>query len=64
MWLNVANGSLPLVTPLDTDRNGTPDRTAAQVIEAAEIVRLDPASTSLQLQAAEMTLKDLQRFGL
>lgn len=31
-WLNVANGALPLTTPLDVNGDGQPDRTVAAII--------------------------------
>ncbi|HTH06895.1 MAG TPA: hypothetical protein VL916_13535, partial [Ilumatobacteraceae bacterium] len=50
-WLNFANGSVSLDTPVDTDRNGSLDSTFGAVMLAAETVRMNPASTSAQIKA-------------
>ncbi|SFR92543.1 Zn-dependent metalloprotease [Microbacterium sp. cf046] len=50
-WLNFANGSVSLSTPVDTDKNGTLDSTFGAVMFAAETVRVNPASTSAQIKA-------------
>ncbi len=60
-WLNIANGALALTTPLDSNGDGQPDRTAAAVIADAERVRLDPASTGAQIDAARKALTDLRK---
>jgi hypothetical protein len=62
-WLNVANGALPLTTPLDLNGDGKPDRTAAAVLADAEHVRLDRASTKAQIDAARKTVNDLQKLA-
>lgn len=62
-WLNVANGALPLTTPLDTNGDGTPDRTAAEVLADAEHVRLNPAATKPQIDAARKTVDDLAKLA-
>ena len=58
-WLNVANGALPLTTPLDLNGDGKPDRTAAAVLADAEHVRLNRASTQQQIDAARQTVNNL-----
>ncbi|MGC5221219.1 M36 family metallopeptidase [Micromonospora sp. DT81.3] len=50
-WLNFANGSVSLSTPVDTDENGTLDSTFGAVMLTAETVRVNPASTSAQIKA-------------
>lgn len=62
-WLNVANGALPLTTPLDFDGDGQPDRTVAETIADAEHVRLNPASTNAQIDAARKTISDLRKVA-
>lgn len=62
-WLNIANGALPLTTPLDTNGDGRPDRTAAAVLADAERVRLNPAATQQQLQTARKTVQDLGKLS-
>ncbi|GAA3632694.1 hypothetical protein GCM10022200_14550 [Microbacterium awajiense] len=50
-WLNFANGSVSLSTPVDSDGNGSLDSTFGAVMLAAELVRVNPASTSAQIKA-------------
>lgn len=50
-WLNFANGSLKLNTPVDTDGNKTMDSTFGAAMFIAESVRINPASTSNQIKA-------------
>ena len=50
-WLNFANGSVKLGTPVDTDGNGTLDSTFGAAMLHAETVRINPASTSAQIKA-------------
>lgn len=50
-WLNFANGSVKLSTPVDSDGNGSLDSTFGAVMFQAESVRIDPASTSAQVKA-------------
>ena len=50
-WLNFANGSVKLATPVDTDGNGSLDSTFGAVLFTAESVRISPASTSAQIKA-------------
>ena len=50
-WLNFANGSVSLGTPVDSDGNGTLDSTFGAVMLQAEQVRINPASTSAQIKA-------------
>lgn len=49
-WLNFANGSVSLSTPVDTDSNGTLDSTFGAVMLTAETVRVNPASTLAQIK--------------
>ena len=50
-WLNFANGSVKLATPVDTDGDLTADSTFGAAMLAAETVRVNPASTSAQIKA-------------
>ena len=50
-WLNFANGSVSLDTPVDSDGNGSLDSTFGAVMLAAETVRINPASTAAQIKA-------------
>jgi len=50
-WLNFANGSVKLATPVDTDGNGSKDSTFGAAMLTAETVRINPASTSNQITA-------------
>ncbi|MEO5609420.1 MAG: M36 family metallopeptidase [Ornithinibacter sp.] len=50
-WLNFANGSVTLTTPVDTDGNGSLDSTFGAAMFHAETVRMDAASTSTQIKA-------------
>ncbi|MDY0908136.1 M36 family metallopeptidase [Microbacterium sp. CFBP9034] len=50
-WLNFANGSVSLSTPVDSDGNGTLDSTFGAVMLTAETIRVNPASTSTQIKA-------------
>ena len=50
-WLNFANGSVKLATPVDTDGNGSLDSTFGAAMFAAESVRINPASSSAQIKA-------------
>ena len=49
-WLNFANGSVTLSTPVDTDGNGSLDSTFGDAMFAAETIRMNPASTSNQIK--------------
>lgn len=50
-WLNFANGSVKLDTPVDTDKDGVADSTFGDVMLTAELVRVNPASTSAEIKA-------------
>lgn len=50
-WLNLANGSVGLGTPVDTDGDGTLDSTFGAAMLTAETIRVNPASTSAQVKA-------------
>ncbi len=50
-WLNFANGSVKLNTPVDTDGNGSLNSTFGAAMFTAETVRMNPASTSAQIKA-------------
>jgi len=48
-WLNFVNGSIAMDQLVDTNGDAIPDTTFASVIATAEAIRLNPASTSVQL---------------
>jgi Zn-dependent metalloprotease len=50
-WLNFANGAIKLETPVDTDGNGALDSTFGAAMLTAETVRINPASTTAQINA-------------
>ena len=50
-WLNFANGSIKLNTPVDTDGNKTLDSTFGDAMLVAETVRINPSSTEAQIKA-------------
>ncbi len=56
-WLNFANGSIELGSPVDTNGDGINDSTFGAAIAAAEAVRTNPASTNAQLLAQKAILE-------
>jgi hypothetical protein len=50
-WLNFANGSIKLSSPVDSNGDGINDSTFGAVMFTAESVRINPASTSAQIKA-------------
>lgn len=50
-WLNFANGSIRLDSPVDSTGDGVNDSTFGAVMFTAESVRINPASTSAQIKA-------------
>jgi hypothetical protein len=50
-WLNFANGSIKLDSPVDSNGDGITDSTFGAVMFTAETVRINPASTSAQIKA-------------
>jgi hypothetical protein len=50
-WLNFANGSVKLDTPVDSVGGPANDSTFGAVMFAAETIRMNPASTSAQIKA-------------
>ena len=50
VWLNFANGAIDYTELLDTDRDGSGDTSFADVMAAAEAVRLDPNASDEQLR--------------
>ncbi|WP_447138686.1 M36 family metallopeptidase [Micromonospora sp. LZ34] len=60
-WLNFANGSYDLDTPVDTDGDGVADSTFGAAVAAAEAVYNNPAATKTQLLQQQ---KILERFNL
>ena len=50
-WLNFANGSVKLDTPVDSVGGPAPDSTFGAVMFTAETIRMNPASTSAQIKA-------------
>lgn len=59
VWLNFANGSIDLTSPVDANGDGVNDSTFAAALAAAEAVRLDPAATKAQKTILErINLRD------
>jgi hypothetical protein len=58
-WLNFANGAIEYTALIDTDKNGLPDTTFANVMANAETVRNNPASTQAQLQDQRSILQHI-----
>jgi hypothetical protein len=56
VWLNFANGSIAYDELVDTDGRHGVDTPFAEVIAAAEAVRLDPAATDAQIKAQKKIL--------
>ena len=56
-WLNFADGSVGLDTPVDIDRKKGADTTFGAAISAAEAVRLDPNHTRAELKAQKDILE-------
>jgi hypothetical protein len=50
-WLNFANGSIRLSSPVDSNGDGINDSTFGAVMFTAESIRINPASTSAQIKA-------------
>jgi hypothetical protein len=50
-WLNFANGSIKLTSPVDSNGDGVNDSTFGAVMLTAESIRVNPASTSAQIKA-------------
>jgi PKD repeat protein len=50
-WLNFANGSIRLDSPVDSNGDGIADSTFGAVMFTAETIRLDPTSTTAQVKA-------------
>ena len=58
-WLNFANGSYDLDTPVDTDGDEINDSTFEDAVRAAEAVRLDNSATRAELLAQKDILERL-----
>lgn len=56
-WLNFANGSVRLSSPVDSNGDGIDDSTFGAVMLTAESVRVNPASTSAQIKAQKDILE-------
>lgn len=59
-WLNFANGAFGYAELFDTDNDGVADTQFAAILATAEAVRLNPASTTAQLQAQRSILQQLK----
>lgn len=57
VWLNFANGALDLDELVDTDGDGIADTAFEDVVATAEAVRLDPSSTTAQLNEQKRILE-------
>ncbi len=62
-WLNFANGALAYDQMFDIDHDGVDDGTFADIVAAAEAVRLNPASTDAELHAQRQILVQLNNPG-
>lgn len=62
-WLNFADGSFDLSSPIDTNLDLRPDSTFGAVMAQAEQVRLDPASSNAQLSAKTLLLTKINTLG-
>jgi len=62
-WLNFADGSIALTTEVDANLDGDPDTTFAELLTAAEKLRLDPATTAAQLRHESLVLQNVNAFG-
>ena len=49
-WLNFANGAINLDTLVDTDGDLVPDTTFSDIVSTAESARLNPATSSEELE--------------
>ena len=56
-WLNFANGAFGYTQLMDTNFNGTPDTQFGVAMKNAELVRLNPASTTAQIDAQRKILQ-------
>ena len=56
-WLNFANGAFEFNQLMDTNANGTPDTPFSTAMKNAETVRLNPASTTSQIDAQRKILQ-------
>jgi hypothetical protein len=56
-WLNFANGAFEFNELMDTNANGTPDTPFGTAMSNAETVRLNPASTTAQIDAQRNILQ-------
>ena len=57
-WLNFANGAFEYTELMDTNFNNTPDTQFGVAMKNAETVRLNPASTTAQIDAQRKILQD------
>ncbi len=58
-WINFANGAYGWNDLVDTNRDGVPDTTFSAAVLAAEAVRVNPASTRAQLEAAKNRMESI-----
>jgi subtilisin family serine protease len=62
-WLNFADGSFDLNSPVHTNLNLHPDTTFGAVMAQAEAIRLNPASTTTQLRQQTLLLDKMNLLG-
>lgn len=63
-WLNLANGAVDFgELVVDTDGDGIPDTTFGDAVAAAEAVRLDPLSSSAEVNEQRALLHQINTFG-
>lgn len=62
-WLNFADGSLDLDSPVDTNLDLRMDSTFGAVMANAETIRLNPASTNAQIRQQTLLLEKINTLG-
>lgn len=63
VWLNFANGAIEYMELLDTDKDGTGDTPFADVVAAAEVVRLNPNATKSEIKEQTNILHHVKQMG-
>ena len=63
VWLNFANGSIEYLELLDTDQDGMGDTSFADVVAAAEAVRLDPGATDKEIREQTNILHHIKQMS-
>jgi hypothetical protein len=63
VWLNFANGAIEYLELLDTDKDGIGDTPFADVVAAAEAVRLDPGATDKEIREQTNILHHVKQMS-